>query len=184
LIFTALKVLFLFAKSLTSLELSFILVSGSRMAIQIQAVKALSQQQIADLSQVLIACVKAGASVGFMLPLSDTKAAYYWQTVNSSLQQGERLVFIAESEAGQLVGSVQIVLAQPENQPHRAAKLLAAAEAGAREHHKTLLVLDTANPDAERVYERGGWQRVGKIPDYALWPMGGLCETTFFYKQL
>lgn len=171
------------------------------MAIQIQAVKALSQQQIADLSQVLIACVKAGASVGFMLPLSDTKAAYYWQTVNSSLQQGERLVFIAESEAGELVGSVQIVLAQPENQPHRgdlskmlvhpharrqglAAKLLAAAEAGAREHHKTLLVLDTANPDAERVYERGGWQRVGKIPDYALWPIGGLCKTTFFYKQL
>lgn len=171
------------------------------MAIQIQAVKALSQQQIADLSQVLIACVKAGASVGFMLPLSDTKAAHYWQTVNSSLQQGERLVFIAESEAGELVGSVQIVLAQPENQPHRgdlskmlvhpharrqglAAKLLAAAEAGAREHHKTLLVLDTANPDAERVYERGGWQRVGKIPDYALWPIGGLCKTTFFYKQL
>lgn len=171
------------------------------MNYHICAVSVLTEQQIADLSQVLIASVAAGASVGFMLPLSKTKAADYWQKVNTSLQQGERLVFIAESETGELVGSVQIILAQPENQPHRAdlskmlvhpkarrqglaAKLLAAAETGAREQHKTLLVLDTANAEAARVYERGGWQGCGVIPDYALWPAGGLCETTFFYKKL
>lgn len=171
------------------------------MPFQIRAVEALHAQQIADLSHVLIACVEVGVSVSFMLPLSKAKAASYWHEVNASLQQGERLVFIAESETNEVIGSVQIVLAQPENQPHRAdlskmlvhpkarrqglaAELLAAAEAGACEQGKTLLVLDTANPEAERVYERGGWQRCGTIPDYALWPAGGLCETTIYYKKL
>ena len=49
---------------------------------------------------------------------------------------------------------------------------------------KTVLVLDTASADAERLYERMGWQRVGAIPDYALLPQGGLCATHYFYKQL
>lgn len=171
------------------------------MPFQIRAVNSLNSQQIAELSQVLIACVEAGASVGFMLPLTVAKAQAYWQTVASSLQQGERLVFLAESDSGEIVGSVQIVLAQPENQPHRAdlckmlvapkarrqglaAELLAAAESGAQAQGKTLLVLDTANPEAERVYERGAWQRCGLIPDYALWPAGGLCATMLFYKKL
>lgn len=171
------------------------------MSFQIRAVNSLNSQQIAELSQVLIACVEAGASVGFMLPLTVAKAQAYWQTVASSLQQGERLIFLAESDSGEIVGSVQIVLAQPENQPHRAdlskmlvapkarrkglaAELLVAAEAGAQAQGKTLLVLDTANPEAERVYERGDWQRCGLIPDYALWPAGGLCATMLFYKKL
>jgi RimJ/RimL family protein N-acetyltransferase len=47
-----------------------------------------------------------------------------------------------------------------------------------------VLVLDTANPDAERLYERAGWIRAGTVPDYALMPDGRLCDTTFFYKQL
>lgn len=171
------------------------------MSFQIRAVDTLNQQQITELSQVLIACVEAGASVSFMLPLSEAKAAAYWQDVQHSLSQGERLVLIAESDSGEVLGSVQIVLAQPENQPHRgdlskmlvhpkvrrqglAAQLLAAAEASAKAQGKTLLVLDTANPEAERVYKRGAWQRCGTIPDYALWPAGGLCATTFFYKQI
>jgi GNAT superfamily N-acetyltransferase len=96
---------------------------------------------------------------------------------------------------------VQLVLAQPENQPHRAdlskmlvhrrarrqgvgAALLRAAEAIARECGKTLLVLDTASDDAERLYERLSWVRVGLIPGYALLPGGGPCGTTIFYRDL
>lgn len=171
------------------------------MPFQIRSVDSLNQQQLADLSQILIACVETGASVSFMLPLTEAKSLAYWQEVNASLQGAERLVFLAETEAGEVVGTVQIVLAQPENQPHRAdlskmlvhpkarqqglaTALLTAAEQGAKAQGKTLLVLDTANPEAERVYERGGWQRCGVIPDYALWPAGGLCATTLFYKQL
>jgi hypothetical protein len=59
-----------------------------------------------------------------------------------------------------------------------------AAEATARECGKTLLVLDTASADAERLYARAGWVRVGVVPGFALLPHGGLCATTFFYREL
>ena len=64
------------------------------------------------------------------------------------------------------------------------AALLAAAERRALSAGKTLLVLDTASDDAERVYARQGWQRCGQIPDYALWPSGTPCATTIFFKFL
>ena len=59
-----------------------------------------------------------------------------------------------------------------------------AGEAAARDCGKTLLVLDTASDDAERLYEREGWVRVGVIPGYALLPHGGPCATTYFYRNL
>jgi hypothetical protein len=59
-----------------------------------------------------------------------------------------------------------------------------AAEQVAREGGKTLLVLDTASSDAERLYARLGWQRCGVIPGYALLPQGGLCDTVYFYRVL
>jgi hypothetical protein len=62
--------------------------------------------------------------------------------------------------------------------------LLVAAERGALEHGKTLLVLDTASGDAERLYARQGWQRCGEIPQYALMPDGAPCATTIFFKFL
>ena len=45
-------------------------------------------------------------------------------------------------------------------------------------------VLDTATPEAERLYVRTGWQRCGEIPDYALMPDGSLCETVVYWKHL
>jgi len=100
------------------------------------------------------------------------------------------------------VGTVQVVCAWPENQPHRAdlekmlvhrrargrgigAALMRAAEDAARAAGKTLLVLDTASGGAaERLYLRLGWIRVGSIPGYALWPRGEICSTTFYYRKL
>ena len=64
------------------------------------------------------------------------------------------------------------------------AALLAAAEDTARACGKTLLVLDTASAEAERLYARAGWVRCGAIPGYALLPHGGLCATTFYYREL
>jgi len=64
------------------------------------------------------------------------------------------------------------------------AALLRAAEDVARECGKSLLVLDTASGDAERLYAKLGWQRVGVIPGFALWPQGGLCDTTYFFRTL
>jgi GNAT superfamily N-acetyltransferase len=170
-------------------------------AIQIRNLQTIGDREIAGLSDVLIDCVEGGASVSFMLPITRAKAEAYWQSVAASLACGERLLLAAEDGAGALVGTVQVILAQPENQPHRGdlAKmlvhrrarrqgvgraLLVAAERGALSAGKTLLVLDTASDEAERLYARQGWQRCGVIPDYALMPDGALCATTFFFKAL
>ena len=155
------------------------------------------------LAEVLLDCVEGGASVGFMHPLPRAKALGFWQNALASAARGERIVLVAEEvHANMIVGTVQIVLAMPDNQPHRAdlakmqvhrrarrrglgAALLRAAEAAAREAGKTLLVLDAVTGgDAARLYERLGWVRVGEIPGYALFPQGGLCSTTVFYKVL
>jgi GNAT superfamily N-acetyltransferase len=156
--------------------------------------------EIDALAQVLVDCVEGGASVSFMHPLALPSARAFWQRVADEVQRGERALLVAEDAAG-IVGTVQLVLAMPENQPHRAdlakmlvhrrarhqgvgAALLAAAEQLARDCGKTLLVLDTASAEAERLYARAGWQRCGVVPGYALLPHGGLCATTFFYREL
>jgi GNAT superfamily N-acetyltransferase len=155
------------------------------------------------LADVLLDCVEGGASVSFMHPLPRAKAIGFWQAALASAARGERIVLVAEdAKSGGIVGTVQVVLDTPENQPHRAdlakmlvhrrmrrrglgAALMRAAEAVARECGKTLLVLDTVTGgDAERLYARLGWQRCGEIPGYALWPRGGLCSTTIFYRVL
>jgi GNAT superfamily N-acetyltransferase len=170
-------------------------------AVRIRRLEAIGERELRQLSDVLIDCVEGGASVSFMLPMSRAKADAFWRGVAASVARGERLVFAAEELDGTIVGTVQIILAQPENQPHRGdlakmlvhrrarkrgigAALLEAAERGALEAGKTLLVLDTASGDAERLYAREGWQRCGVIPDYALWPDGRPCATTYFFKFL
>jgi len=172
-------------------------VSGT---LQVRRLPALGESEIAGLAEVLSDCVQGGASVSFMLPMSLSKAAAYWRGVADQVARGESLVLAAFDDAA-IVGTVTLILKQPENQPHRAdlakmlvhrgarrrgvgAALLQGAEASALDEGRTLLVLDTASADAERVYARGGWQRLGEIPDYALWPSGGYCATTVFYKRL
>ena len=166
----------------------------------LRRVHALDDAQIDELAGVLIDCVEGGASVSFMHPLPHDRAAAFWRRVGQDVAAGERALLVAKDARG-LCGTVQLVLDQPENQPHRAdlSKLLVhrrarrqglgealmrAAEATARECGKTLLVLDTANDGAERLYERLGWERVGVIPGYALLPHGGLCGTTVYYRNL
>ena len=159
-----------------------------------------ADRHLEGLADVLIDCVDGGASVSFMHPLPRTKALEFWRGVADGVAHGERALLLAEDGDG-VIGTVQLILHQPENQPHRAdlskmlvhrrarrrgvgAALLRAAEDAARECGKSLLVLDTASDDAERLYARLGWQRSGVIPGYALLPHGGLCDTTFFYRIL
>ncbi|MFM9997067.1 MAG: N-acetyltransferase family protein [Phycisphaerales bacterium] len=157
--------------------------------------------QIDQLAGVLIDCVEGGASVSFMLPLTRARAEAFWCTVAVDVAAGRRALLVAEDGDG-VCGTVQLILEQPENQPHRAdlakmlvhsrarrrglgAALMRAAEAAARECGKTLLVLDAVTDgDAARLYERLGWVRVGEIPGYALFPRGGLCGTTYYYRNL
>ena len=146
------------------------------------------ESDIERLADVLIDCVEGGASVSFMAPLSRDRARAFWRRV--------------VDDADGICGTVQVLLDLPENQPHRAdiakmlvhrrarrrglgAALLRAAEQAARDSGRTLLVLDTVTRgDGERLYARLGWTRVGVIPGYALFPAGGYCDTTLFYRQL
>ena len=161
-----------------------------------------ARARVPALSDVLIDCVEGGASVSFMLPMTREKAEEFWRAVADGVAAGDRILLAAEDAQGDVVGTVQVVFAWPENQPHRGdvakmlvhrsarrhglgAQLMRAAEDAARTAGRTLLVLDTVTgSDAERLYARLGWRKVGVIPDYALWPDGRPCDTTVFYRDL
>jgi GNAT superfamily N-acetyltransferase len=154
------------------------------------------------LSDILIDCVEGGASVSFMLPIERSTAEAFWRQVAASVMRNERILLVAEDASGTIVGTVQLITALPENQPHRAevakmlvhrsarrqgigARLMAAVDEAARTAGKSVLVLDTVTGGpAEKLYTRAGWQRVGDVPNYALMPDGAFCGTTFFHKQL
>ena len=153
------------------------------------------------LADVLMDCVDGGASVSFMQPLTRERAVAFWRKVAAGVHAGERALVVAEDGHG-VCGTVQLIFDLPENQPHRAdlakmlvhrrarrrglgAALVRAAEQVARDSGKTLLVLDAVTDgDAARLYARLGWVRVGDVPNYALYPQGGFCSTTYFYRDL
>jgi GNAT superfamily N-acetyltransferase len=177
------------------------------------AVRRLARVSDADveaLAALMIDVVEGGASIGFMLPIDAARAEAFWRRVGAGVDRGDRVLFVADAgdadtdtdtDTDTIVGTVQLLVEQPENQPHRAdiakmmvsnrarrqgigAALMRAAEQEAKARGKTLLVLDTASADAERLYARLGWQRCGTIPGYALLPQGGPCDTTYFYRVL
>ncbi len=160
-----------------------------------------SPADLAGLTEVLCDCVNGGASVSFMAPYSREEAAQFWETVATDVRAGRKTLLVAEDELG-VCGTVQLHLALPPNQPHRAdlakmlvhrrarrrglgAALMQAAEIQALACGKDLLVLDTVTGgDAERLYARLGWVRVGDVPRFALMPDGAPCGTTYFYRDL
>jgi GNAT superfamily N-acetyltransferase len=170
-------------------------------ATTIRRLHSVDDAQIDALAGLLIDCIEGGASVSFMHPLAPAKAQAFWRRVADGVANGERALLVAEDDTG-IAGTVQLVLDQPENQPHRAdlskllvhrrarrrglgAALMRAAEQLARDCGKTLLVLDTVTgSDAERLYAGLGWVRVGEIPNFALLSHGGLWGTTVFYKDV
>ena len=177
-----------------------VIIDATKTLPTVRRLERVSAAEIRGLAELLIDCVAGGASVSFMHPLSAEKATAFWTRVAEEVAAGGRALFVAEDEQG-IVGTVQLVLDLPENQPHRAdlskmlvhrrarqrglgAALMGAAEAFARDAGRSLLVLDTASPEAERLYARLGWQLCGVIPRYALLPTGEPCATKYFYRDL
>jgi GNAT superfamily N-acetyltransferase len=155
---------------------------------------------LGELADVLADCVAGGASVSFMHPFGRAEAETFFEKVIGSVERGETVLLAARLD-GRIVGTVQLGLDMPPNQPHRGdikkllthrvarkrgvgAALMERIEQEAKARGRTLLVLDTASDAAERLYERGGWQRVGVVPDYAMWPQGGFCDTVFYWKKI
>jgi ribosomal protein S18 acetylase RimI-like enzyme len=153
------------------------------------------------LAEVLFDCVDGGASIGFMPPFTRADAAAFFAGVVPEIETGMRVLLAAYVE-GDLVGTVQVAYPWQPNQPHRGditkllvhrrgrgrgigKALMERAEAEAHADGKSLLVLDAVTDgDAFRLYTRLGWIAVGEIPDFALYPDGRYCPTTFFYKRV
>ncbi|WP_245572813.1 GNAT family N-acetyltransferase [Lichenihabitans psoromatis] len=154
-----------------------------------------------DLGTILLDCVEGGASVSFMEGLSSHEAEAVYRETADDVLAGHRLVlggYIGEA----LRGTVQVILATPQNQPHRAElsrllvhrsarwrglgrALVLRAEREAAARGKTLMCLDTTSGSlAERLYAGLGYQRVGVIPGYALHPNGIPSDAVFFWKNL
>ncbi len=159
------------------------------------------REQLDALAAVLHDCVAGGASVSYMEPFSHDDARAAFEGFVAEAELGRRLILAAFAD-GELVGTVQVILALPPNQPHRgeiakllvhrsarrrgiAEQLMAGAETEARAEGKTLLVLDAVTGDgAARLYGRLGWTEVGVVPGFALYPDGRPCDTTYFWKRL
>jgi GNAT superfamily N-acetyltransferase len=154
-----------------------------------------------QLADVLVDCVEGGASVSFMPPFPHAEALAFFRKVAASVAAKDTVLLAARLD-GRIVGTVQLGLDTPPNQPHRAdirkmlvhrsarnhgigAALMARAEQEARRNRRWLLVLDTVpGENGHRVYKRAGWTQSGIIPDYALFPDGRLCDTAVMWKRL
>ena len=154
-----------------------------------------------QLADVLVDCVEGGASVSFMSPFSHAQALAFFRKVAGSVATGDT-VLLAASLDGRIVGTVQLGLDTPPNQPHRAdikkllvhraardhgvgAALMAQVEKEASRRGRWLLVLDTVpGENGHRLYLRAGWMQTGLVPGYALFPDGRLCDTAIMWKPL
>jgi acetyltransferase len=169
------------------------------------AISQLAAHEVSARSDELVAllrdAVDGGASVGFLPPLPEHEAHAYWEGVAHAVQSGHTQLLIA-TEAGRLVGSVQLLEATRSNGSHRAevAKLMvrtakrrhgigralmAAIETLAAQRGRSTLVLDTRRGDASQMlYQALGWTKVGEIPAYARSADGSLHTTVFYYRLL
>jgi len=148
-------------------------------------------------------CVHTGASVSFVRPFSHDEAAAFWrEKVVPSVEAGTCRLLIARNDRNRIIGTVQLDLAMPPNQPHRgeikkllvhplerrsgiARSLMIRIEDEARAAQRTLLTLDTASPAAEQLYASLGYVRVGVIPSFSIHPETRELEgTTVMYKEL
>lgn len=160
-------------------------------------------EDVEKLGALLHACVHAGASVSFTLPFPHAEAAAFWrEQVLPTVNAGTRVVLLARMGV-RIVGTVQLDLGTPPNQPHRAEvrkllvapgarrrgiarALMAAIEREARDRHRSLLTLDTVTGSfAEPLYLSMGYVAIGAIPRYALnFDSTVLESTTVMYKEL
>ncbi|MFD2264558.1 GNAT family N-acetyltransferase [Lacibacterium aquatile] len=155
-----------------------------------------------ELAEILLGCVKDGASIGFVEPFEVEDARTFWENHVSALKSGAKRLFIARKN-GKIVGTAQLVIGQPANQQHRADVSKVLVDVGARRagigralmQHldlvarvagKSLLVLDTRTGDpSEALYLGQGFTAFGIVPGYAAHAQTGMLEDcTFFYKTL
>ncbi|MDC9594968.1 GNAT family N-acetyltransferase [Xenorhabdus sp. IM139775] len=146
-------------------------------------------------------CVESHASIGFIAPLEENEAEQYWQDVGTDLTSGHRLLLVA-LDGENIAGSVQLSLCKKKNGLHRAdveklivhtayrqrgigRMLMDELEHQAKQHQRSLLVLDTRTHDpASVLYRKCGFIEAGQIPNFAMNTNGEFSGTTYFYKLI
>jgi GNAT superfamily N-acetyltransferase len=161
-------------------------------------------RRIDELIELIGDAVAGGASVNFLAGATAEDFRRFWMSTISELETGRQVLFVADEAGGpavaRIVGTTLLALSQKQNSPHRGdigkmlvhsscrrrglgARLLAAAEDGAHQRGRTLLLLDTESGSAgEALYRASGWTVYGVVPRHALKTDGTPKETTFFYK--
>jgi len=162
-----------------------------------------------ELAQLLLDAHESGMALGLAGPLDRDRAAAEWLATAALLDPRNRVMLGAQAGGslvgraeGFLVGTVQVVRSSAENGSHRAEivrfavrgdmrgrgtgrALLEAAAERARELGISLLWLTThVDTDADRIYERLGWTRMGTMPGYAARPDGTVVANVFYYLEL
>ena len=156
-----------------------------------------SDADIAQLADTLVACVAAGASIGWgQAPSLDARSSFGRASQPAPRAanacgggraprplRGQRHLVLAQPENGALRAEVVKLMVHPEARRLGLAQaLMGAAEAEASRLGKRLLVLDTnTDSPAESLYIQRGWQRCGVMPDYAIQADGRLGATTWMF---
>lgn len=158
-----------------------------------------AHQKSRELGDVLQACVKDGASVGFTNPDDRLAIDRFWKDKINGLASEDCELLIARDNDS-VVGTVIINYCGMPNGSHRAEiskllvhpharrqgiarELMNQAEQRAWEKGISLLVLDTRSGDvASTLYLSLGWQTAGSIPYYAKSIENTLDATTYMYK--
>ncbi|WP_313113207.1 GNAT family N-acetyltransferase [Pseudescherichia sp.] len=159
-----------------------------------------AHEKLRELGDVLQACVKDGASVGFTKPDDRQAIDSFWKDKVNGLASQECELLIARDNDS-VVGTVIINYCGMPNGSHRAEiskllvhpharrqgiarQLMNQAEQRAWEKGLSLLVLDTRSGDvASTLYLSLGWQTAGSIPCYAESIENTLDATTYMYKM-
>ncbi|MCC5976913.1 MAG: GNAT family N-acetyltransferase [Salinarimonas sp.] len=158
-----------------------------------------------DLAGILHACVNDGAAVSFILPFGFEDASAFWRdSILPQVASGATILLAARDNAdGRLVGTIQLGIDTPANQPHRAdlkkllvhprarrrgiaRALITQLENVARACGRSMITLDTRTGDvAEPLYRAMGYEVAGIIPDYSLDVASTrLDSTTVLFKRL
>ncbi len=155
---------------------------------------------VEEIAAIMGECIDAGASVGWVLPYEPADLARFWRGIADRGAAGELWAFGAFVDR-EIAGVVLLTGSGRTNGPHRAEiqkllvsprfrrrgigrALMLVAEEYAVDRGLTLLHLDTAGDDAERLYQTLGWVYAGSIPNYALDPAGTPHATALYYREL
>jgi len=159
------------------------------------------EEHLEVLAGLLVATVNGGYPLGFLPPLTHDRARHYWLSLRHDLQSNSRLLLAAYS-GDRIIGSAQLAFSAWPNSRHRAElqklfvapalrgkgvgkSLMAAIHNAARQHGRTLLLLNTRRGQpAEAFYRQVGYREIGVVPGYTMGPAGERYDTVAFYNEL